>query len=117
MYVSERSLATDFHVFTKMLRADDKLDGHEFELYERWLAHLNEMSTTPLSALIFVDTPPEVCADRIKCRNRDGEDGIPMAYLEQLEDYQSRWINSADIPCLRTTCPEEIAEFVEGLVV
>lgn len=75
------------------------------------------MSTTPLSALIFVDTPPEVCADRIKCRNRDGEDGIPMAYLEQLEDYQSRWINSADIPCLRTTCPEEIAEFVEGLVV
>ena len=75
------------------------------------------MSSTPLAALIFVDTPPDVCAERIKHRNRDGEEGIPMAYLQQLEEYQSRWIDNAGIPCIRTTSPDEIAEFVEKLVV
>jgi deoxyadenosine/deoxycytidine kinase len=99
-----------------MLRDDGKLDAHEYELYTRWLGHLDTKSPTRLAGLIFIDTHPEVCSQRIAHRNRDGEDGIPLSYLQQLELYQARWIDGEDIPCIRTNCVDEISEFVDRLL-
>ena len=115
IYVTERSLGTDYHVFSKMLKEDGKLDEVEFELYERWLSEL-EKTCTPLSGVVWVDTPPEVCSDRIKKRSRDGEEGIPLAYLENLHIFQSRWLNSIDIPCRRTLTVEGIEQFVDVML-
>ena len=35
---------------------------------------------------IFLDVPPETCMQRIRQRNRDGEDRVTIEYLEQLRD-------------------------------
>lgn len=98
-----------------MLYDDQKLQSHEYELYIRWLQHLQQTST-PLSGIIYVDTNPEICLERIKLRCRDGEDCIPLEYLNQLDHYQSRWIQSETIPCVQTTSLDEIRVFVNELL-
>jgi len=115
IYVTERSLGTDYHVFAKMLKEDGKLDELEFELYERWLAEL-EKTCTPLSGIVLVDTAPQTCVNRIKNRNREGEEGIPLSYLELLNTFQNRWLDNIDIPCKKTSTQEGIEEFVADIL-
>ena len=117
IYVTERCLDTDYHVFAKKLHADGKLDSLEFDLYERWLEHLQRRST-PVAGVILVDTDADTCAQRIKGRNRDGEEGIPLSYLQELHTYQDKWMASIEgsIPCTRTTSLQDIEQFVERLL-
>ena len=46
---------------------------------------------TPLSAIVYINTSPELCASRIVQRSRGGEQGIPLEYLKSLDSYQRRW--------------------------
>ena len=52
-----------------------QLDNLEYELYQRWFGLLQK-TATPLSAIVYVDTVPNQCSERISLRNRDGEQGI-----------------------------------------
>lgn len=97
IFLTERCLDTDYHVFTQMLRAEGSIDKIEAQLYERLLVELKKHST-PLSAIIHVNTQPPTCADRIKARGRSGEEAISMDYLERLSSYQTNWINTTDCP-------------------
>jgi deoxyadenosine/deoxycytidine kinase len=120
VYITERCLDTDHKVFAQMLHDDDKMDSLEYSLYERWIEQLKRTST-PLSGIIYIDTPAEVCADRIRGRNRDGEEGIPLQYLHELQKYQSSWIDSTHesqdpTPIVRTCCMEEVEAFVINLL-
>lgn len=123
VYITERCLDTDHKVFAQMLHDDNKMDSLEYALYERWIEQLKKTST-PLSGIIFLDTPAEVCAERIRGRNRDGEEGIPLQYLQELQRYQTSWISSAvsddehhdPTPIVRTCCLEDVETFVNNLI-
>ena len=75
VFLTERCLDTDYHVFTKMLKADGSLNSIELQLYERLLKQL-KTTATPLSAIVHVNTSPIVCMDRIKSRGRAGTQHI-----------------------------------------
>jgi deoxyadenosine/deoxycytidine kinase len=117
VFITERCLDTDHEVFAKMLHADGQLDSLEFDLYERWFALLMQ-TATPLSAIVYVDTVPNTCSDRIRMRNRDGEDSIPLAYLSSLDLFQRKWIDSTNVPVIRTVSDDnqKVTNFVESLV-
>lgn len=133
IFITERCLDTDYHVFAKMLNDDKMIDSMEFSLYKRWFNLLKE-TATPLSAVVLIDTPPAVCDERIKGRSRSGESGIPLPYLEKLTEFQNNWINTlcddennrdisnayssmseSKFPCVRATTIETIEEFISGL--
>ncbi len=115
IYITERCLYTDYHVFVKMLRDDNKLSAIEFSLYERWFQEV-EKNCTPLSGIVYVDTCPTTCVDRIKGRSRDGEEGIPLTYLEKLDEFQSRWLNDIKVPIVRTCTVEGVERFVNEML-
>lgn len=116
VFVTERCLDTDYQVFTKMLYKEGSIDKLEFELYRRWLAHLR-LTATPLSAMVYLDVAPDVCAARIQQRGREGEAVIPLDYLKALDKQQQEWVAQAGIPCLRTTTEGLTAaqQFIEQL--
>lgn len=132
IFITERCLDTDYHVFAKMLHDDKMIDALEFSLYEKWFKLLKE-TATPLSAIVYIDTPPAVCDQRIKGRARDGEGGIPLDYLTRLTDFQNTWVDSLTggdevsnaysphsrtaFPCLKATEVEDIEKFILGLQV
>jgi len=129
IFITERCLDTDYQVFAKMLVDDKNIDALEFALYERWFNLLKE-TATPLSAIVYIDTPPEVCKQRIIGRGRAGEDGIPIDYLNKLTLFQNTWIDSlcaddnteksnvkssssaSEFPCVRATEQDEIENFI-----
>ncbi len=91
IFVTERCLETDFNVFAQMLREDGKLNGIEWDLYKQWYRMLE--GTCAVNALVYVDTPPDICEHRIKLRARDGEGTIEPAYLRNLHKYHEQWID------------------------
>jgi deoxyadenosine/deoxycytidine kinase len=117
IFITERCLDTDHEVFAKMLHADGQLDNLEFDLYERWFSLLGK-SATPLSAIVYVDTVPTLCADRINIRSRDGEGSIPLAYLKSLDSFQRNWIDSTNVPTVRTLSDnlQAVEDFVSELI-
>jgi deoxyadenosine/deoxycytidine kinase len=116
VFLTERCLDTDFHVFTKMLRAEGSIDKLELDLYLRLLNQLKS-TATPLSAIIHVNTPPLLCAERIKMRLRSGEDSISMDYLTALDQRQSEWIASETLPTLVTDVSDitHVEDFIRSL--
>jgi deoxyadenosine/deoxycytidine kinase len=117
VFITERCLDTDYQVFAKMMKADGQFDSLEFDLYYRWYQLLSSSSTS-LSAIVYVDTEPETCSDRIKCRNREGEEGIPVSYLKSLHQFQSNWINNSSVPWTKV-CSTELdasVNFINNIV-
>ena len=101
VFVTERCLETDFHVFAKMMYDDGKLNKIEWDLYKMWYDYV-QLKTPPLSGIVYLDTPAEICKERIQQRNRKGEENIPLAYLENLERYHKTWLfdSQASVPLL-----------------
>lgn len=113
IFLTERCLDTDYHVFTKMLQAEGSINSLEMQLYERLLRQL-QSTATKLSAIIYVNTPPNICFDRIKQRGRHGEEEISLEYLKSLNQYQSQWIETTSIPTSTTDATEfdEVENFL-----
>ena len=116
IFLTERCLDTDYHVFTKMLKEEGSIDKLELDLYIRWLNQLKSVAT-PLSAIVHVNTIPKICSERIKKRSRGGEEGISMSYLENLSKHQSVWVDSTTIPVFKTDLQhtQPVVEFIESL--
>lgn len=117
IFITERCLDTDHQVFAKMLASDKMLGSLEFDLYQRWFKLLEE-TATPLSAIVFVDTVPETCSSRISMRGRNGEEGIPLAYLQSLDKFQRAWVDSTHVPVVRveSSMVENVEDFVGKLI-
>ena len=83
--VTERSLDTDRHVFAKMLYDDGYIEDVCMQIYLKWFDHF--MEDIKIKNIIYIDTTPEKCLDRIKKRSRLGEELIPIEYLVRCNEY------------------------------
>lgn len=118
MLVSERGVLTDKHVFAKMLHDDKDMSDLEYSVYQMWF---DKYATgLPIKGIVYIDTDYTVCAERIKIRNREGEQGIPIEYLKNLEKYHKEWLHSENqLPLLTVSSDESnietIISFIESL--
>ena len=88
--ICERSLWTDKNVFAKMLYDGGDINDIEYQIYNKWF---DEFTTEiPLMGIIYLDTDPEICHDRIQKRSRTGEKVIEIQYLETCYKYHNDWI-------------------------
>ncbi len=97
VFIMERCVQTDAHVFAKMLAAEGDMDDLEFGLYARWFDAFVTADVSP-NAYILVDTPVTVCHERIARRARAGEggDAIPIEYLDRLDSAHFAWLLPAE---------------------
>jgi deoxyadenosine/deoxycytidine kinase len=90
LYVTERSIHTDRNVFADMLHKSGDINSLEWSLYLKWFDHF--ASQMPLSGIIYINTSAETCKRRIIKRGRQGEEGIPMEYLDSLDVTHRAWM-------------------------
>lgn len=88
LIITERSTLTDCKIFAKMLYESDCLNDIEMNIYKFWLNNSN----FKVDKQIYLRTDIEKCLERIKKRNRVGEEEIDLKYLRQLEDKHNDWI-------------------------
>jgi deoxyadenosine/deoxycytidine kinase len=89
--VLERSLAADKRIFAKMLYDDGKIDDVCYQIYQKFY---NEFSDeVGLDGIVYIDADAEVCKQRVEKRSRQGEDGIPLDYLQKCKKYHDDWMS------------------------
>jgi len=87
--ITERSVFTDRNVFAKMLYDADKIEEIDYTIYNKWFYEF--ISEIPIAGVIYLDTKPTKCLERINKRNRDGET-ISLEYLANCKQYHDKWI-------------------------
>ena len=95
IFITERCLLTDKYVFMQMLYDSGDICKIEYELYNDYF-NMVISKTIPISGIINVNTNLDLSMERIKLRNRAGEDKITSNYLENLRKYQENWFNNLD---------------------
>jgi deoxyadenosine/deoxycytidine kinase len=88
--IIERSLCADKNIFMNMLHDDGIVEPMEFSIYNKWYSEF--IQDYRVDGVIYMDSNPETCANRINKRNRTGEDGIPIEYLQKCKNYHSKWL-------------------------
>jgi len=88
--ITERCLYTDRNIFAKMLYDSKIMDHIEYTIYMKWFDEF--IDYTKLTGLIYIETTPEVCVERVEKRARSGEELIPLSYLTSCHNYHTNWI-------------------------
>ena len=98
--ITERCLYTDKYIFAKMLY-DSKIISHiDYTIYLKWFDEFTTYSK--LAGLIYIQTTPEVCLERVGIRSRSGEENIPLTYLESCHNYHENWLTKNNDVCTLT---------------
>jgi len=97
IFITERCVFTDKNVFAKMLHDDKLMSNLEYKIYNYWFDKYSKENN--IDAYIYVTTDVDISAERIKIRNRDGEN-IEKSYLTRLDKYHHDWLNKEDKPVL-----------------
>ena len=79
--IMERSLGTDKNIFAKMLYQDEKINEIEYKIYLKWFDEFTK--NIPKLNILYLRVKPTTCMQRIKMRNRTGEEGITLEYIEK----------------------------------
>jgi deoxyadenosine/deoxycytidine kinase len=96
--ISERSLYTDKMVFAKMLYDTNKIEQVNYQIYLNWFDTFSE--EFPVHKVIYVKTNPEKCHSRILKRAREGENLIPLEYLQSCDMYHNNMLDKSSPDCI-----------------
>jgi deoxyadenosine/deoxycytidine kinase len=116
--ICERSIWTDRNVFAKMLYDEGKIEEVNFQIYLKWFDEF--INDYPISAIIYIPTSPALCAERVKLRNRPGED-IPIEYLIKCHQYHVDWLEKSTFkiltidPYFTSDIKDQITEFIHNI--
>ena len=89
--ITERSLYTDRYVFAKMLYDQGKIEDVCYQIYLNWFDEF--VSDFDIKNTIYVNTEPKKCYERIHKRSREGEEVIPLNYLESCHNYHNEFLD------------------------
>ena len=89
--ITERSLYTDKHVFAKMLYDQHKIEDVCYEIYLNWFEEF--INDFPINYSVYIKTLPDNCYIRMNKRARDGEEVIPLSYLNECHNYHECFLD------------------------
>ena len=96
--ITERSLYTDKMVFAKMLYDTGKMEHVNYQIYLNWFDTFSQ--EFPINKIIYVKTSPEKCHYRIMLRSREGENNIPLEYLDLCNLYHDNMLDKSSQYCV-----------------
>ena len=73
-----------------MLYEQKMINELEWETYNTWY----DFFSFKIDYFIYLKTDVDKCVERIKLRNRKGEETIPKEYLENLHSKHELWLNN-----------------------
>lgn len=118
--ISERCIETDKNVFAKMLYSDNNITSFEWETYNYWYDSFSDFSTVDL--IIYIESDPDVCLERIKKRNRIEELEISLEYLQKCHYMHHMWISNTNIKVIKINgndtienCQKQILEILYSI--
>lgn len=99
----ERSVYSGYEIFAKLYQAE--MFDLEFKLLEYMLTLCNTNGTlfhnTKPDLIVYIQTTPEKCYERMMKRNRVSEQTVSLQFLKRVHEAHEKWLNSSnlDVPC------------------
>ena len=113
VFITERCLYTDKHIFAKMLHDQEKIEDVCYQIYLNWFDEF--ASDFPIESIVWVNTEPEICHQRIHKRSRPGEEIIPIDYLIDCNFYHHSYIHDMDINTVQLDGNQDIYQDTQVL--
>jgi deoxyadenosine/deoxycytidine kinase len=107
--ISERSLEEDRHVFARKLNVGGLISNIEYRTYCMWY----ETQAVKPHLVFYLDTPPAVCLERLKERDRKEEKCVGPEYLKSLDNFYNEWCLTTPIKLVRLNglkTPDQLAD-------
>lgn len=95
--ICERSVLTDKNVFVKNAIQNGMFDSLEKNCYGKWFDWLESKFQKKPTGIIYLRTSPEKCYERMKKRNREGEETVSLEYLRDIHKRHDEWL--INLPC------------------
>jgi deoxyadenosine/deoxycytidine kinase len=114
--ICERSIYTDKYVFAKMLHEAGNISDIEWQTYSYWFDTFK--NKTKLDLILYVNTLPDECYNRIIKRSRPEEvDKISKEYLITCHQKHIDWFQETDSKIINIDGHESIDEVMNKVKV
>ncbi|XP_044732536.1 uncharacterized protein LOC123295306 [Chrysoperla carnea] len=97
LFVMERSLYSNRYVFIEHAHKFGYLTKAEYDTLIAWFDVLIERCDVNIDHIVYIQSSPTLCLERLKKRGRPEEDNIPLEYLQQLHDFHEKWLTQSSI--------------------
>ncbi len=95
----ERCMLTD-KAFFDLNAANNLSNSMEVTMFQHLFGFISNNLYPKLSGIIYLETPAEVCINRIEQRGRKEEKSLSKEYLEQLDKFFKKEIKESGIETL-----------------
>jgi len=116
--IMERSVYSGHYCFAVNDNASGYFTSLEWDVYLKWVDFLVHKQCTPPLGFIYLRATPEICFERMKKRNRSGEESLSLDYMTKLGNWHEKFLfhqnglpeNIKRIPVLVLDCNQDFVE-------
>ncbi|XP_037544111.1 thymidine kinase 2, mitochondrial [Nematolebias whitei] len=97
----ERSIFSAKYIFVENLFQSGKMPEVDFAVLSEWFDWITTNISLPVDLIVYLQTSPQTCHERLKQRCREEERVIPLEYLESTHELYEDWLircSSAPVP-------------------
>ena len=88
----ERSIYSGYYCFAQNSYGQGFMTDIEWNIYKQWFNLLVQGKCHPPKGFIYMRISPDVSYERIKKRNRNAEQTIPLSYIEQIHEQHENFL-------------------------
>lgn len=88
----ERSIYSAKYCFVENLYKNGQMPDFEYMVLTKWFDWIVQNEDCKLDLIVYLQTKPETCHERIKQRCRKEESTIPLDYLRTLHEFHENWL-------------------------
>ncbi|XP_060896543.1 thymidine kinase 2, mitochondrial isoform X2 [Labrus mixtus] len=88
----ERSIFSAKYIFVENLFRSGKMPEVDFAVLSEWFDWITTNIYLPVDLIVYLQTTPQKCHERLKQRCREEEKVIPLEYLESIHQLYEDWL-------------------------
>lgn len=92
MRMMERSIYSAKYIFVENLYKSGKMPEVDFAVLSEWFEWIIKNISIPVDLIVYLQTSPQTCYERLKQRCREEEKVIPLEYLESIHSLYEDWL-------------------------
>ncbi|XP_037637436.1 thymidine kinase 2, mitochondrial-like isoform X1 [Sebastes umbrosus] len=88
----ERSIFSAKYIFVENLFRSGKMPEVDYAVLSEWFDWITTNISIPVDLIVYLQTSPQTCHERLKQRCREEEKVIPLEYLESIHQLYEDWL-------------------------
>ncbi len=88
----ERSIYSGHYCFAHNSYQSGGMINLEWDIYKQWFSFLMKGKCKLPAGFIYLKSTPEICLQRVKKRNRPGEENITLEYLQNIDKAHEQFL-------------------------